>query len=121
MKYQTVPNTDLSVSTVGFGLWTVTTNWWGVADDEAGIDLIRRAYNLGVTFYDTADTYGDGKGETLLAEALGQRPRQDRHRHEVRVRLVQPPGAARSAGAPARLLAEVRPVRLRAEPEAPRH
>jgi aryl-alcohol dehydrogenase-like predicted oxidoreductase len=72
MKYRTIPNTDLRTSTVGFGLWTVTTTWWGVDSDQTGVDLLRRAYDLGVNFYDTADTYGDGKGETLLAEALGR-------------------------------------------------
>lgn len=71
MKYRTIPNTDLSVSTVGFGLWTVATSWWGAESDQAGIDLLRAAYDRGVTFFDTADTYGDGKGETMLAEALG--------------------------------------------------
>jgi aryl-alcohol dehydrogenase-like predicted oxidoreductase len=72
MQYRTLPNTDLSLSAVGFGLWTVSTTWWGIEDDRVGSDLLRRAYDLGITFYDTADTYGNGKGETILAEALGQ-------------------------------------------------
>src|SRR3990172_3128068 len=72
MKYRKLGNTGLQLSTVGFGLWTVSTSWWGVDDDRQGIDLLRRAYDLGVTFFDTADTYGNGKGETMLAEALGQ-------------------------------------------------
>ena len=71
MKYRKLGNTGLQLSTVGFGLWTVSTSWWGVDDDRQGIDLLRRAYDLGVTFFDTADTYGNGKGETMLAEALG--------------------------------------------------
>ena len=71
MQYRTVPNTDLSLSVVGFGLWTVTTSWWGVDGDATGLDLLRKAYDRGVTFFDTADTYGDGKGESLLADALG--------------------------------------------------
>jgi len=71
MKYRTLPNSDLQLSAVGFGLWTVTTGWWGIEDDRLAIDLLRKAYDLGVTFFDTADTYGNGKGETLLAEALG--------------------------------------------------
>ncbi len=71
MKFRTIPDTDLEVSTVGFGLWTVSTTWWGITDESVGIDLMRRAFDLGVTFFDTADTYGDGRGETLLAEALG--------------------------------------------------
>ena len=61
MKYRTLPNSDLQLSAVGFGLWTVTTGWWGIEDDRLAIDLLRRAYDLGVTFFDTADTYGNGK------------------------------------------------------------
>ena len=61
MQYRTVPNTGLSLSVVGFGLWTVTTTWWGVDSDATGVDLLRRAYERGVTFFDTADTYGDRK------------------------------------------------------------
>src|SRR3972149_6550209 len=71
MKYRKLGNTDLHLSAVGFGLWTVSTSWWGAEDDQRGVDLLRRAYDLGVTFFDTADTYGNGKGETMLAEALG--------------------------------------------------
>jgi aryl-alcohol dehydrogenase-like predicted oxidoreductase len=73
MQYRTLGNTDLEVSTTGFGVWTVSTTWWGVTDDAVGIDLMRKAFDLGVTYFDTADTYGDGKGETLLAEALGDK------------------------------------------------
>ncbi len=71
MKYRNLPNTDLSLSAVGFGVWTVSTTWWGIDDDAYAVDLLRKAYDLGVTFFDTADTYGNGKGETLLAGALG--------------------------------------------------
>jgi len=70
MKYRKLGNTDLQLSAVGFGLWTVSTSWWGAGDDRQGVDLLRKAYDLGVTFFDTADTYGDGKGETMLADAL---------------------------------------------------
>jgi aryl-alcohol dehydrogenase-like predicted oxidoreductase len=71
MEYRRLPNSDIELSAVGFGLWTVSTTWWGIEDDAVGIDLLRKAYDLGVTFYDTADTYGNGKGETILTEALG--------------------------------------------------
>ena len=71
MKYRKLGNTDLRLSAVGFGVWTVSTSWWGISDDQDGIDLLRKAYDRGVTFFDTADTYGNGKGETMLAEALG--------------------------------------------------
>ena len=71
MHYRTLGSTNLRLSAVGFGVWTVSTGWWGITDEQQGIGLLRRAYDLGVTFFDTADTYGNGKGETMLAEALG--------------------------------------------------
>ena len=71
MKYRTLGATGLGVSEVGFGVWTVSTTWWGITDEAFGLKLLRRAYDRGVTFFDTADTYGDGKGETMLARALG--------------------------------------------------
>jgi aryl-alcohol dehydrogenase-like predicted oxidoreductase len=71
MKYRNLPNTDLKLSAVGFGVWTVSTTWWGIDDDNYSVRLLRQAYDLGITFFDTADTYGNGKGETLVADALG--------------------------------------------------
>jgi aryl-alcohol dehydrogenase-like predicted oxidoreductase len=77
MQYRTIRGTSLEVSTVGFGVWTVGTSWWGVKDRATGVDLLRRAFDLGVTFYDTADTYDAGNAETILHEALGD------HRDEI--------------------------------------
>jgi aryl-alcohol dehydrogenase-like predicted oxidoreductase len=71
MKYRPFGNSDKKVSAVGFGMWTVSTGWWGIDDDDFARRLVRRAYDLGITFFETADTYGNGKGETLLREALG--------------------------------------------------
>jgi aryl-alcohol dehydrogenase-like predicted oxidoreductase len=71
MRYRQLAGTDLQVSEIGFGVWTVTAGWWGDYGDEEAVALIRRALDLGITFFDTADTYGDGRGETLLAAALG--------------------------------------------------
>jgi aryl-alcohol dehydrogenase-like predicted oxidoreductase len=76
MKYRRLGSTDLMVSEVGFGVWSVATTWWGVSDQELGKRLLRRAYDLGVNFYDTADIYGNGLGETMLAEALADVPRE---------------------------------------------
>jgi aryl-alcohol dehydrogenase-like predicted oxidoreductase len=77
MEYRQVRGTGLTVSTVGFGVWTVGTNWWGINDRDEGIALLRRAFDLGITFFDTADTYASGEAETILREALGD------HRHEI--------------------------------------
>jgi aryl-alcohol dehydrogenase-like predicted oxidoreductase len=71
MKYRDLGNSGIQVSAVGFGLWTVSTGWWGIDDERHGLDLLRKAYDSGVTFFDTADTYGQGKGESMLADALG--------------------------------------------------
>ncbi len=70
MRYRTLGHTSIEVSAVGFGLWTISTGWWGIDDDRSGVELLRKAYESGVTFFDTADTYGQGKGETILADAL---------------------------------------------------
>ncbi len=71
MRYVQFGKTGMQVSQLGFGVWTVGTTWWGITDRQVGLDLLRRAYDLGVTFFDTADTYGDGFGEEIVAEALG--------------------------------------------------
>lgn len=71
MKYRTYPGTDLKVSFVGFGVWTVSTTWWGVTDESARKSLLRKAYDLGITHFNTGDTYGDGYGETILKQTLG--------------------------------------------------
>lgn len=69
MRYRRFGKTDLEVSEVGFGTWTIASDWWGKVDDKDG--LLRAALDAGITFIDTAPVYGpDGLGETLLADAL---------------------------------------------------
>lgn len=71
MEYRRLGGTDLVLSAVGFGVWTVGTTWWGIRDRSVGIRLLREAFDLGITFFDTADTYAAGEAETILREALG--------------------------------------------------
>jgi aryl-alcohol dehydrogenase-like predicted oxidoreductase len=71
MRYRTLGGTDIAVSEVGFGVWTVSTGWWGEVDDERSVRLLRQAQERGINYFDTADTYGSGKGETILADAFG--------------------------------------------------
>ncbi len=71
MRTRTFPNTDLTVSEIGFGVWTVGTTWWGTRDEAVGFRLLERAFDRGITFFDTADTYGNGYGEEILRRALG--------------------------------------------------
>lgn len=77
MRYRTVAGTDVTVSEVGFGVWTVASGWWGEHTDEAAVTLLRQAFDRGITFFDTADTYGNGRGETLLAQAFPGSDRDD--------------------------------------------
>ena len=56
MKYRQLPRTDLMLPEVGFGVWTVATNWWGEIPEEQKSALLENALELGVTFFDTADT-----------------------------------------------------------------
>jgi aryl-alcohol dehydrogenase-like predicted oxidoreductase len=72
MQYRRFGQSDLVVSEVGFGAWTIATDWWGRVDDKA--ELVHAALDAGVTFFDTAPVYGDdGFGETIIAELLGRR------------------------------------------------
>ena len=76
MKYRQLPRTDLVLPEVGFGVWTVATNWWGEIDPDDKVALLENALELGINFFDTADTYGEGYGEEILGKVLGHR-RQD--------------------------------------------
>ncbi|HJT37928.1 MAG TPA: aldo/keto reductase, partial [Actinomycetota bacterium] len=56
----------------GFGVWTVTAGWWGNYTAEEAIRLMHKAYELGITVFDTAPTYGPvGYAEEIVARALG--------------------------------------------------
>ena len=71
MQYRTFPGTDVRVSEVGFGTWTLATGWWGEKSDAEAIAMLRRAHDEhGVTFFDAADSYGNGRSERQLAEAF---------------------------------------------------
>jgi len=70
MKYRTYPNSDVTVSEVGFGLWTTSTGWWGEKTDDDAVSMLREAFDLGITFFDAADTYGNGRSEEQLAKAF---------------------------------------------------
>jgi aryl-alcohol dehydrogenase-like predicted oxidoreductase len=71
MRYRSFPGTDISVSELGFGLWTLSTGWWGEKSDDEAIAMLRAARDdHGITFFDAADTYGDGRSERQLAEAF---------------------------------------------------
>ena len=76
MKFRQMPRTDLVLSEIGFGVWTVATDWWGKISDEGKASLLENALEIGVNFFDTADTYGEGFGEEILAKVLGHRRKE---------------------------------------------
>ena len=72
MKYRKLGKSGISVSEIGFGAWTIGMDWWGNKIDETeAIRMLKRAYDLGINFYETSDVYGKGKSEKLLAQAFG--------------------------------------------------
>ena len=74
MRYRNLHGTDLQLSELGFGTWTVTTGWWGTYSDADAQRLIRSAIDRGINYIDTADAYGNGRGETILKPILEDHP-----------------------------------------------
>jgi len=70
VNYRTLGKTGLQVSEVGFGGWSIGGRDYGPTYDRESVAAIRRALELGVTFFDTADMYGDGRSERLFGEVL---------------------------------------------------
>lgn len=68
MKYRQLGNTDLQVSEVSFGTWAIGGSW-GSNNDQESLAGLERAMDEGVNFFDTADVYGGGHAEELLAQA----------------------------------------------------
>jgi len=71
MKYRRLGKSGIKVSEIGFGTWTIGLDWWGKKiDDDEAIKMLKRAYDLGINFFETADMYGKGKSERLMAQAF---------------------------------------------------
>lgn len=67
MQYRELGRTGWQVSAISFGAWAIGGTWGPVEDDES-FAALNRAVDLGVNFFDTADVYGDGRSERLLAK-----------------------------------------------------
>ena len=67
MNYRKLGKTGWEVSEISFGCWAIGGTWGKVNDDES-LDALHKALELGVNFFDTADVYGDGHSERLLAK-----------------------------------------------------
>lgn len=69
MEIRRLGRTDLKVPVIGLGCWGISGEWGEVEESQA-LATLRRAYELGVRFFDTADTYGRGRSEALVRAAL---------------------------------------------------
>jgi aryl-alcohol dehydrogenase-like predicted oxidoreductase len=72
MHYRTLGRTGWQISDIGFGAWAIGGSW-GTVDDHESMATLHRALDLGVNFFDTADVYGDGRSERLLARLKKER------------------------------------------------
>ena len=102
MQYRNLGRTGISVSEIGFGGWGI--GGWGERDDAAALNALRRAHDLGVTFYDTALGYGDGHSEGLIGKALKS------ERHKIVIASKIPPKTFRWPVKPSEPLAETFPA-----------
>jgi aryl-alcohol dehydrogenase-like predicted oxidoreductase len=73
MEYRTLGRTGWNISTIGFGAWGIGGDAWGSTDDQESLAALHRAIDAGVNFIDTADVYGDGHSEQLVARVRKER------------------------------------------------
>ena len=92
MQTRSLGRTGFEVSTVSFGAWAIGGTWGTVSDDES-LAALKRAVELGVNFFDTADVYGDGRSERLLAR-LRREVKAPFHIATKAGRRAQPHGVA---------------------------
>jgi aryl-alcohol dehydrogenase-like predicted oxidoreductase len=72
MQYRELGRTGWKVSSVSFGAWAIGGSW-GQTDDSEAMATLHRALDMGVNFFDTADVYGDGRSERLIARLRRER------------------------------------------------
>ncbi len=70
MRTRRFGDTDLETSEVGFGTWALGSTWWGDVSELAGERLLLEALELGITFFETGDAYGQGANEELVGGVL---------------------------------------------------
>jgi aryl-alcohol dehydrogenase-like predicted oxidoreductase len=75
MQYRELGRTGWKVSEISFGAWAIGADW-GSVDDRESLAALHRAIDLGVNFIDTADVYGDGHSEQLIARVRKERPEE---------------------------------------------
>ena len=71
MNYNRLGSTDIKVSEIGFGAWAIALDWWGkkIEEDEAE-RMLKKAYDVGINFFETGDMYGKGKSEKIIGRVF---------------------------------------------------
>ena len=71
MKYNKLGKTDIEISEIGFGAWAIALDWWGkkIEEDEAK-RMLKKAYDVGINFFETGDLYGKGLSEKLIGDVF---------------------------------------------------
>jgi len=76
MEYRPLGRTGWNISVIGFGAWGIGGDAWGSTDDQTSLAALNTAIDLGVNFIDTADVYGNGHSEQLIAQVRKTRSEQ---------------------------------------------
>ena len=79
MRTRRFGDTELEASEIGFGTWALGSTWWGDVSVSSGERLIQQALDLGITFFETGDAYGQGANEELVGRVLAP------HRDEIQL------------------------------------
>jgi aryl-alcohol dehydrogenase-like predicted oxidoreductase len=76
MEQRPLGRTGWNIAVIGFGAWAIGGDAWGLTDDATSLRTLHRAIDCGVNFVDTADVYGDGHSERLVAQVRRERSEQ---------------------------------------------
>ncbi|HET8792991.1 MAG TPA: aldo/keto reductase [Nitrososphaeraceae archaeon] len=71
MRYRKLGRSGIKVSEIGFGAWTIGLDWCGKKiDDDEAIKMLKKAYDLGINFFESADMYGKGRSEKIIGQVF---------------------------------------------------
>jgi len=105
MRERNLGRTGWPVSVIGYGAWQIGGTQWGAVDERRAKDALRAALESGVTFFDTALAYGDGRSERLVGEVI----REERARDRVIIATKVPPLNRKWPARPEHALRDVYP------------